>query len=641
MRKSNRIISAVMAAVFCIAGVQDIGDPGTDILAAGAPAVWDGSESDDWYYESDDTVYHLSTAEDLAGFAKMVNNGTNFSGKTVVLDNDIYLNDVSDFDNWGTKAPANQAAMIGRYFFSTTGHYYNFDGIFDGGGNTIHGVYLKDDSYSKRWGTALFRITGSNSVIRNLNIADSYIRGTDAAGVSSFSSGTIKNCSFSGVVSSDGNAAGINCESNGTTYVYNCTNYGTISGVEASGIKTVMRKNDVVSGCRNYGAVNGNFAAGIVISSADNEITVKNSINYGDITARSDAGGIITNALNDITGCFNYGNVSSNGLAGGIAASANASNSSAFSITGCGNYGTVSTTEYGGGITAKLLNCTVSDCFNRGEVIAENKEYYDSVVGKNYYPTETAGIAARVSTGAVIKNCYNRAPITGGYAGGLASYIYAVDMSDSYSTGAVTSTYTDAGKNALYCWIPDNHGTIKISNCHYPDTLYNESFSETKGISVQTDEFMKAPEFAELLGDHFAYSEGDYPILGFESELEPYPPVVPVTTTTAITTVNTTTTAVTSTAKAPVTTTSNVKTTTATKSTAPVTTTTTSTTVPAATVRGDVNADSEFNIADAVLMQKWLLAVPGTELKNWEAGDMNGDGKLDLFDLIIMKTELV
>ena len=133
MRKSNRIISAVLAAVFCIAGVQDIGDPGTDILAAGAPAVWDGSESDDWYYESDDTVYHLSTAEDFAGFAKMVNNGTNFSGKTVVLDNDIYLNDVSDFDNWGTKAPANQAAMIGRYFFSTTGHYLNFDGIFDGG----------------------------------------------------------------------------------------------------------------------------------------------------------------------------------------------------------------------------------------------------------------------------------------------------------------------------------------------------------------------------------------------------------------------------------------------------------------------------------------------------------------------------
>lgn len=31
-------------------------------------------------------------------------------------------------------------------------------------------------------------------------------------------------------------------------------------------------------------------------------------------------------------------------------------------------------------------------------------------------------------------------------------------------------------------------------------------------------------------------------------------------------------------------------------------------------IKGDVNADGQFNIADAVLIQKWLLAVPDTTL---------------------------
>ena len=33
------------------------------------------------------------------------------------------------------------------------------------------------------------------------------------------------------------------------------------------------------------------------------------------------------------------------------------------------------------------------------------------------------------------------------------------------------------------------------------------------------------------------------------------------------------------------------------------------------TIMGDVNADGAFSIADAVLLQKWLLAVPDAELK--------------------------
>lgn len=59
------------------------------------------------------------------------------------------------------------------------------------------------------------------------------------------------------------------------------------------------------------------------------------------------------------------------------------------------------------------------------------------------------------------------------------------------------------------------------------------------------------------------------------------------------------------------------------------------------TPNGDVNADGTFNIADVVLLQKWLLAVPDTKLVNWRAGNFCNDNRLDVFDLCLMKQELL
>ena len=56
---------------------------------------------------------------------------------------------------------------------------------------------------------------------------------------------------------------------------------------------------------------------------------------------------------------------------------------------------------------------------------------------------------------------------------------------------------------------------------------------------------------------------------------------------------------------------------------------------------GDVNLDGTFNIFDAVLLRKWLLAVPDTHLANWKAADMCEDNKLDVFDLCMMKSKLI
>ena len=63
--------------------------------------------------------------------------------------------------------------------------------------------------------------------------------------------------------------------------------------------------------------------------------------------------------------------------------------------------------------------------------------------------------------------------------------------------------------------------------------------------------------------------------------------------------------------------------------------------IPAESIMGDVNADGAFTAADAVLLQKWLLAVPDARLVNWKAGDFCGDSRLDTHDLSGMKRALL
>jgi hypothetical protein len=56
---------------------------------------------------------------------------------------------------------------------------------------------------------------------------------------------------------------------------------------------------------------------------------------------------------------------------------------------------------------------------------------------------------------------------------------------------------------------------------------------------------------------------------------------------------------------------------------------------------GDVNADGKFDIADVVLLQKWLLAVPDTKLADWKVGDLDVNGRLNAIDLTLIKRKLI
>ncbi len=63
-------------------------------------------------------------------------------------------------------------------------------------------------------------------------------------------------------------------------------------------------------------------------------------------------------------------------------------------------------------------------------------------------------------------------------------------------------------------------------------------------------------------------------------------------------------------------------------------------TVISSIVLGDCNNDGEFTLSDIVVLQKYLLSI-SKELDNWKAIDFYEDGKIDIFDLILMKNKFI
>lgn len=57
-------------------------------------------------------------------------------------------------------------------------------------------------------------------------------------------------------------------------------------------------------------------------------------------------------------------------------------------------------------------------------------------------------------------------------------------------------------------------------------------------------------------------------------------------------------------------------------------------------IKGDVNGDGKFNVADVVALQEWLVG-KNVDLANRQAGNFVNDGKLNIFDLCLMKSALL
>ena len=131
-------------------------------------------------------TYHIKTAAQLRGFAYLQNGvwqdasatelPRDFSEKTIVLDNDIFLNDTTGWEQWGKGAYAVPWRAIGTKSnsYQSTGELW-FTGTFDGQGHVIYGMYVERGGLpSLEYGGLFYRV-GDGATIQNLGIEASVI----------------------------------------------------------------------------------------------------------------------------------------------------------------------------------------------------------------------------------------------------------------------------------------------------------------------------------------------------------------------------------------------------------------------------------------------------------------------------------
>ena len=155
-------------AVVALAGYSEIVTYGATVDG------WNGKSADASWYDANKSEYILANAEQLVAFRNLVDSGVNFGGKTVKLANDIYLND-HNFDPIGW----------GYDYDGFTENGKTFNGIFDGQGKTIYGLYQNGwdlDPDKENYSNYTYSMAGGglfasvvDATIKNLTISGAYI----------------------------------------------------------------------------------------------------------------------------------------------------------------------------------------------------------------------------------------------------------------------------------------------------------------------------------------------------------------------------------------------------------------------------------------------------------------------------------
>ena len=271
---------------------------------------WDGTADTSWYTSAPDaSEYHISTAEQLAGLAQLVNTDpgtTNFAGKTIYLENDLDLSG-HEWISIGT-------VLGGDY------PEYSFCGVFDGQGHVISNLYSHEsdiegaDESHNLLRNALF---GSvyNGEVKNLGVANAEIW-IDPKDDSAAGKGIL--------VDWMGKSKITNCWTSGSIYS------GTKTEKNIGGIVGITMQGCTISGCYSTATLTGNFTnsegyykdqnpanwpcdtiGGIVGARFDGNLTVTDCWFDGKIVVNS-----IQAAVGGIVGCIATVNNSVGGSVG-------------------------------------------------------------------------------------------------------------------------------------------------------------------------------------------------------------------------------------------------------------------------------------------------------------------------------------
>ena len=259
-----------------------------------APTESWADHADSTWYNDTDTEFTLTTAEQLAGLASLVNNGNDFKGKTVKLDADIDLSEYLWVPIGYGYYKTEIIKMFGRPV--TIKVYSYFKGILDGQNHKITGaVNNSNSSYIGLLG----RVSGKGTIVSNLLVDDSYFSGTQNIGAIVGSLGdnaVVDNCVSYAVVEGIGidteshtrvSYGGIVGENGTDCWVQNCFFYGRVKGYDWVGGIVGENNYATTRNCANYGVVVGgdSRAAGGIVGAVRDRDWVYNCYNVGKVVS--------------------------------------------------------------------------------------------------------------------------------------------------------------------------------------------------------------------------------------------------------------------------------------------------------------------------------------------------------------------
>jgi len=417
----NALMAILLTAILLTAGLLvscgDGAGGGLGIITDDETG-WNGVKIDtSWYNDvidddPDADEFNISTPEQLAALARIVNNGEdNFEGKTITQTASIDLNGkewkpIGTFDN-------------------------PFMGSYDGSYMTISGLKITNPSAEDQ---GLFGVIGEflndaneDIIVKKITLLNVSITGYQNIGaVAGFNHGTLQYCSVTGSVKGLGNVGGVagsnigkveycsvtgsvTCsgaggnigglvgDNSGDSKVVRCTFSGTVSGENANNVGGIVGWNnssaeETVQGCIFSGQVTGADKVGGIAGFNDGDrYPISSRINYcsatGTITGKDKVGGIVgENKGADIRRCSAIGgSVEGNTRVGGVAGDnlykMVLGNTVKGNIINCYATMNVEATAASNGIAGGVVgflddDCSVMCCYATGSVISGTTNGY-------------------------------------------------------------------------------------------------------------------------------------------------------------------------------------------------------------------------------------------------------------------------
>lgn len=375
-----------------------------------------------------DEVYEISNAGQLYWFANETNEKSEYN-YNVVLTSDIVINENVLVDgvlaeNTGSFRKWTPICQIGC----------NYEGVFDGKGHTISGIYCANVSEEFRYGIGVFGKINSSGTVKNLGVIDSYFldkceMGAGTGAIVGHNEGNIINCYNTGVVEGETIRQGGICGENYRGNIINCYNKGSVTGGCKSG------SIGGICGINCKGSITDSYNTGNIVSSSE-------KIRVGGVCGVTTSGSTIR--------CGNIGNVTgfSEGYIGGVVGACNGSGK----IQNSYNTGKISNSDssyyvYAGGVCGESMdNALVENCYNTGEVTdyegtTRNVVNFASTVTNCYYLSDTE---TDDEDGTTAKNEKE-------FAGGEVAYLLQGDQAEEvWGQTLGTDSYPVLGGDKVY-----------------------------------------------------------------------------------------------------------------------------------------------------------------------------------------------